>query len=133
MQFHDFFDVTQILRAGVYILCFEGKVVYIGKSKRMYSRIYAHKNITASKRAKEVPSWLPIKGVLFDEVHVRPCAIEQLNALERQYINLYKPRYNIHLKRKGEKVKLPVGFTTKGILQSLCARAPKAPTIRRRV
>jgi hypothetical protein len=70
-------------------------VVYIGQSKKPLSRIEAHRSLWGRKRT---PGWLPIKGMLFDEVHVLPCRIEDLDVVERAMIDLYKPKYNVKLK-----------------------------------
>lgn len=93
-----FVNVTPILRAGVYALVRGGVVVYIGQgTKTMLARIEAHRSNWGRKR---MPAWMPasLRGVLFDEVHVLPCRIEDLDELETAMINLYKPRYNIKLK-----------------------------------
>lgn len=93
-----FVDVSAILRCGIYALVRDGVVVYVGQSKRMLSRISAHKS---NWGRKSMPAWMPVslRGVLFDEVHVLPCRVEDLDQLERALINLYKPRYNIALKQ----------------------------------
>jgi hypothetical protein len=39
-----------------------------------------------------------LRGVHFDQVYVLPCRLDQLDALEKSLIDLYKPRYNIKLK-----------------------------------
>lgn len=92
-----FINVSAILSAGVYALVRDGVVVYVGQSKRMLTRVSAHKSNWGKKN---VPAWLPasIRGVLFDEVHVLPCRVEALDELEAIVINLYKPRYNIKIK-----------------------------------
>jgi excinuclease UvrABC nuclease subunit len=89
-------EVSAILGAGVYALVRDGVVVYVGQSKRMLSRISAHK----SNWGRRTPSWLPAscRGILFDEVHVMPCRVEDLDRLEQRLINLWKPRYNVQLK-----------------------------------
>lgn len=90
-------EVSAILRCGVYALVRKGAVVYVGQSKKMLSRIEAHRS---NWGRKSVPAWMPasLRGVLFDEVHVLPCRIEDLDIMERKLIDLYKPRYNIKLK-----------------------------------
>lgn len=85
------FDVTAILRQGVYLLLREGSVVYVGQSKCMLVRIYAHRNLAR----KRVPSWLPIKGVTFDSIEVIPCHPDRIDALERGLIALHRPVHNI--------------------------------------
>lgn len=95
-----FVEVSAILRTGVYALVKDGTVVYVGKAKAMLQRVYAHKNLYASRSKK--PDWMPIKGILFDEVWVRPCRQDLVDELEREMINLYKPRYNKLLKTPGK-------------------------------
>lgn len=90
-----FINVTPILRSGIYALLHEGVVVYIGQSKKPLSRIEAHRSLWGRKRT---PGWLPIKGMLFDEVHVLPCKVEDLDVVERAMIDLYRPKYNVQLK-----------------------------------
>ncbi len=92
-----FVEVTAILRAGVYALVRDGVVVYVGKGKRMLPRVEAHRG---NWGRKAVPAWMPVslRGVLFDQVFVLPCRVEDLDRIERGMIDLYKPRYNIALK-----------------------------------
>lgn len=90
-----FVNVTAALRPGVYALLYHGVVVYIGKSsKAPVDRIYAHRSL----RARKAPAWLPIKGMLFDEVHILPCHPDRLDEVEHALIELYKPKYNVKLK-----------------------------------
>jgi len=100
MELQGFTDVSLLLRAGVYALCKRGVVIYVGKSKSLYSRIYTHRNLSSRGKGKSIPAWMPqsLKGIVFDEVHIRPCRLEDLDSLEEQMINLYKPHYNINLK-----------------------------------
>jgi len=56
----------------------------------MLARIYAHRNLAR----KRVPSWLPIRGVVFDTVEVIPCHPDRIDALERGLIELYRPVCN---------------------------------------
>ena len=106
MQLEGFTEVSDVLRAGVYALAKNGVVIYVGKSKSLYQRIYAHRH-TARRAAagKPIPSWLPIKGFVFDQVFVLPCRLEDLDELEAQIVNRYKPRYNESLKAHGNKVR----------------------------
>lgn len=92
-----FLEVSPLLSCGVYALAREGAVVYVGQSKKMLSRIAAHRS---NWGRKSTPSWMPAscRGILFDQVFIRPCRVEELNALEVEMINLYKPRYNIKIK-----------------------------------
>jgi excinuclease UvrABC nuclease subunit len=90
-----FKDVSVMLKPGIYALIKDGVVVYIGQAKRPLTRIEAHRSLWGRKSA---PGWLPIKAILFDEVHVLPCRVEDLDVLERALIELYKPKYNVKLK-----------------------------------
>lgn len=107
-------DVSQILRSGVYALCAKGAVIYVGKAKGLYSRIYTHKNLARKgQKGQKIPSWLPVKGFVFDEVFVWPCRLEEIDRLEAEKINKYKPRYNESLKN-GLKVKAPIELVIGG-------------------
>jgi excinuclease UvrABC nuclease subunit len=96
MQLEGFTNISEALRCGVYALAMKGKVIYVGKSKCMLVRIYSHRN--AKSKRGSLPSWFPIKGIAFDEVHVRVCHPDSLDKLEFDMINLYKPRLNTNLK-----------------------------------
>jgi excinuclease UvrABC nuclease subunit len=96
MQLEGFTNISESLRCGVYALAMKGKVIYVGKSKCMLVRIYSHRN--AKSKRGSLPSWFPIKGIAFDEVHVRVCHPDSLDQLEFDMINLYKPRLNTNLK-----------------------------------
>ena len=105
-----FTDVSDVLRAGVYALVKAGVVIYVGKSKSLYQRIYAHRHTAKNAaKGKPIPSWLPIKGFVFDQVFVCPCRLEDLDQLEAEMINRYKPRYNESLKN-GLKVKAQINL-----------------------
>lgn len=94
-----FINVSAILRCGIYALVRDGAVVYVGQSKKMLARVSAHKS---NWGRKATPTWMPasLRGVLFDEVHVLPCRVEDLDRIERALIDLYKPKYNIQHKTK---------------------------------
>src|SRR5260221_6238102 len=93
-----FINMPSMLRPGIYALVGEGVVVYIGQSKKPLSRVEAHRSLWGRKQRSSAPGWLPIKAILFDEVHVLPCRVEDLDIVERAMIDLYKPKYNMKLK-----------------------------------
>jgi excinuclease UvrABC nuclease subunit len=99
VEIEGFTSAGQILRSGVYILVHRGVIVYIGKSKSMLGRIYAHRSMWGTKAKRRV-DYLP-KGILFDDVFIRPCPVDLLDELEFEMINIYKPRLNIKLKTPG--------------------------------
>ena len=131
MQLDGFLDVSSLLRCGVYALCRRGVVIYVGKSKSLYARIYTHRNLTSRGKGKSVPAWMPqsLKGIVFDEVFIRPCSLEVLDALEREMINLYKPKYNMSLKNNLA-VRAPIALNIGGVVLNL-NEAPR-PQIGRR-
>jgi excinuclease UvrABC nuclease subunit len=94
LEIEGFLAISESLRSGVYLLAHKGVIVYIGKSKTMLNRIYAHRSLWGKKK----PEWLSIRGILFDEVFIRPCPVDLLDELEFEMINLYKPKLNQRLK-----------------------------------
>lgn len=114
MELSGFISVSEVLKSGVYALVHHGVIVYIGKSKTMIARIYTHR---AQWGKKSMP-WLPVKGILFDEVFVRPCPLHLLDSLEYDMINLYKPKFNTQLKHFGKST-APVELVINGITLTL--------------
>lgn len=96
MVLEGFADLSEALACGVYILVCQGRVVYVGKSKCMLVRIYSHRN--AKSKRGSLPSWFPVKGIAFDEIHCQPCHPDRLDQLEYETINRYKPKFNTLLK-----------------------------------
>ena len=136
-KFDGFVDVSQVLRAGIYLLCHRGQVVYVGKSKSMYSRIYTHRNQwNNAKRGKAGPAWLPnsVKGILFDEVHIQSCMLEECDRLEAAAIARFQPKYNTLLKPSpnfNRHTKLP-DLVINGIRVPLGPAIASAPALVRR-
>ena len=92
-----FVEVSPMLQCAVYALAKDGVVIYVGQSKKPLARIAAHR---AQLGRKSTPDWMPIRGVAFDQIFLRPCRPEDLNALEAEMINLYKPRLNVRVKNR---------------------------------
>jgi excinuclease UvrABC nuclease subunit len=123
-----FENCSTLLRSGIYVLVKRGVVIYVGKSKSLYSRIYTHKHFAnRGAKGKAVPSWLPVKGMQFDEVHIRYVHVDDLDRVEAETINKYKPHYNTNLKN-GLKVKAPITLTIGGIALQLNGSSSPAPT-----
>ncbi|SRR6266478_1493685 len=84
-----------LMHCGVYALVRRGEIVYIGKSRKLWVRLYNHCN----NRGKVV--YLPEgclrqnKGISFDDIWVWPCMLGQLDTLEVHLIQKYVPRYNV--------------------------------------
>lgn len=125
MELAGFQDVSRLLGVGVYALAHRGVVVYVGKSKSLYQRIYAHRNLwNQGKRGRPQPSWMPpsAKGMLFDEIHILPCTLEQVDALEVQMIERFRPKHNIvHQPRTALPVELKL--LVNGVALTLASRS----------
>ncbi len=121
MDLEGFSDATDILRAGVYALVKANTVIYIGKSKRMLSRIDQHRRVYTERRrgASWLADQLGLPGILFDEVHICPCRLDQLDELERKMITKYQPRYNTKLRTPG---RLPEVMNIRGVSINLAPR-----------
>ena len=124
-------SLSLVLRSGVYALVCRGEVMYVGKAKNFLNRLYTHRSQWQAKRkGRTVPSFIPIKGVLFDEIHVWPCALDTIDALEREKINHYKPRLNkVHKNR--EKITTPITVRVGGRALTLNGFTKPVPERRR--
>jgi excinuclease UvrABC nuclease subunit len=92
-------DVSEVLECGVYVLLHRGEVVYIGQAKEMLKRVYTHAHFRGRlKPANFRSSKYPQRGFQFDEVQVRPCAVGELDDLEREMIQQHQPKHNTRLK-----------------------------------
>lgn len=79
---------------GIYFLIVGRKVVYVGQSKDIQHRIRTH--ITAGKR--------------FDAYHYVQCHVDDLDRFESSYIALFKPRWNVHMPERKNRIR----FTASG-------------------
>ena len=128
LRIEGFEDCSTLLRSGIYILVKRGVVIYVGKSKSLYSRIYTHKHFAnRGAKGKAIPSWLPVKGMQFDEVHIRYVHVDDLDAEEAAAINKYKPHYNTNLKN-GLKVRAPITLNIGGVSLALNSAPPRPQT-----
>ena len=120
-----FENCSTLLRSGIYVLVRRGVVIYVGKSKSLYSRIYTHKHFAnRGAKGKAIPSWLPVKGMQFDEVHIRYVHVDDLDRVEAETINKYKPHYNTNLKN-GLKTRAPITLTIGGLTLRLNESSPR--------
>lgn len=127
----NFVDASEMLRGGVYALLYRREVVYIGKAKRMLTRVYSHLHIWGQKRkGGKSPTWSAIDGIYFDQVFIRPCHPDEVDRVERELIALYKPRLNTKLTSgpSSAPFSIKVGNTTLHLNQK-----PVIPVIERRV
>lgn len=91
-------DVSVVLRCGVYLLLHRGTVVYVGKSKLMLGRVYNHRVAWGRSSRKRITQAIPARGILFDQVLMHPCRLDEIDEIEASYIEQYAPRYNTQLK-----------------------------------
>ena len=130
MQVDGFFDVSKILRSGVYLLCWHGEVVYVGQSKKMLTRVYTHMNMYLRKQRSGVflPR-IPVKGIRFDEVLVHPCLASDLDRIEREMIAKYKPIFNVNHVPKTKK-EFPIKiFGVEYVMNGAMPPKPKAESV----
>lgn len=123
-----FVDVSAVLRRGVYILLHQDKVVYVGQASLMLGRVYKHRVAWGSKSRKPITGAIPAKGMLFDQIMIRPCQLGEANELEKALIKQYQPRHNIQ-----HKSSIPPELGD--LIARIVARggiAPAAPRIERR-
>lgn len=80
IEFQDASYLMRVSQVGVYLLSFEGIVVYVGKSVNIPTRVREH---VKSNRMQ------------FDKVFVKYCRVVDLDDLEYNTIRKYRPKYNI--------------------------------------
>lgn len=107
-------------------------MVYIGKSKKLYARIYAHKYHASKRTDRFMYGKYGIKRITFDEVHIHPCAIEELDKLERKLIAKYHPRDN-DLLVPASGVIAPITIRTKGYSFTINAPVKHVEKLERRL
>jgi excinuclease UvrABC nuclease subunit len=84
--------------SGVYVLLRQERVVYVGKSKNIFSRLAKHymnqqrvlRGLPAYNREREGPV------IRFDDVRVKFCAVDVLDREEVKLIQQYLPQHNTH-------------------------------------
>ena len=134
MQLDGFTEVSPILTSGVYALCAKGVVIYVGKAKCMNSRIDAHRRAWREKRQGHgwIGEKLGIPGLQFDAVHIRPVPKHMLDAVEREMIDRYRPRYNVQLK-SSLAIRAPISITIGSTAVVMNQTLPPGPRFERRV
>jgi len=102
-------NLSGILGPGVYALCWQGEIVYVGKAKVLIQRLYAHwNNLCRHRSGKEVPE--RFKLIEFDNVKITPCKLFELDLLEKQMISRHRPRLNKRLVPEGKLTLEQIGF-----------------------
>lgn len=127
--FDGFISAGATLGSGVYLLVHKGDVVYVGKSNHLLRRWYEHRSayyLSRQKRAQRPQK----KAMLFDDIHYQPCGLKELDALERELIAKYRPRYNEKHNASRGSVVIPVDFILQGVVLN---RTQVAPQFQRRL
>lgn len=94
-------DCSPMMQGGVYVLLHRREIVYIGKAKNFLARIYTHRSVWSRQRkGDKIASWLPVKGIIFDQIYLRPCRPEIADSLERELIASHNPKHNTALRTK---------------------------------
>ena len=73
-----FFNASYLLHPGVYVLRWQGRVMYVGQSIEVFSRLGQH-----SRR------------IMYDEVFFVRCEKGELNSIEQELIDKLKPELNL--------------------------------------
>ena len=86
-----FIDITPVLKLGIYVLIHQSRVVFIGKANLPLAKIWAHRDLSSRKS----PDWLPIKGITYDKVLVRPAHPDRIDRELAALIAIHQPRHNV--------------------------------------
>ena len=70
---------VKIPTSGIYFLIDNNKIVYCGKTKKMYERIWSH---------------IRDKGKKFDRYFFIPMSAKESDDAEKVYISKFQPKYN---------------------------------------
>ena len=84
------FDVTDLLRPGVYLLRQRGRVVYVARAKCLLASLAVHKAIISDR----VRAWFLVPAVQFDGMSIIPCGPDRAVELLPALIALHNPIHN---------------------------------------
>jgi hypothetical protein len=87
-----FHSLGVALRSAVYMLVYKGKVMYVGQSTQPLVRVYSHIRSKKMKQTTFGPRML--RTIPFDDIWLRPCAVSELNEVEKGLILKYRPQFN---------------------------------------
>jgi excinuclease UvrABC nuclease subunit len=118
-----FADVTAIRRSGVYVLLSRGEVVYVGQSVKLYARLATH----IVRRGKDRGKRSRVPSIRFDQIWVRHCEVEELDEVEADLIERYRPEYNV----RGVP-KVPLDVLIQGLVYPLAPPTPERRSVLRR-
>lgn len=81
-----------MVKPGIYILTYQGRVVHVGRSKCMLTTIADHRSVYTGK--DKLPSWFPIRHVTFDDFIIHPMPYNEAEDLVGELLHFYKPRHH---------------------------------------
>lgn len=81
VELKDFDEAKRTDKKALYFLCDGLEVVYVGKTKNLPERIKSHRN----KK--------------FTRLFFLPPSVDRLDASEGEYIDYFKPKYNVRLEK----------------------------------
>lgn len=90
-----FADFSALMHCGVYALVRKGIVVYVGQSKTLATRLHGQLVHRGKPSKKSYFGSNVYKGVVFDEIWVKPCMLQELDKIEIEMIKKYLPKYNV--------------------------------------
>jgi len=123
MPEEQWWDVSVLMRWGVYLLMWRGEIVYVGQSVKLSARVNTHIYSKGKKRTQMLGG-RQITGPVFDKVMVMFVPKEDLNRVEKELIERYKPRYNERHKN------MPIPAQIKHLLSMLGSPIPEQDTSR---
>lgn len=90
--------------SGVYMLVWRGRVVYVGQSVNVLSRVSTHRN-NYERALKGKPTYASrsmgdTRVIRFDKAFVKFCEVRELDRLELELIIKHKPEFNVQLRER---------------------------------
>ena len=86
-------DISGILKPGVFLLSFGGKVVFVGRAKCLLVSIAGHRAAASGPR---LPEWFPVKRIQFESVAIIPTSYDRTLQLAQALIEFHQPSRNLH-------------------------------------
>lgn len=88
---------------AIYALISRGEVVYVGQSKNVYHRLGQHfttrrRNRGGNGSTKIGSTYANVVLFDFDEVLLRYCYLDELDRIELDVIERYRPRFNVAIR-----------------------------------
>jgi len=123
----DFVRLREVLTpVGVYMLYWQGTVVYVGKSLNIFYRLSTHYNQMLRRLEGKLPYREKGPPILFDDVYVKWVHVDKLDREEIALIQRYQPIHNTRLNRKSYDLSHIPAFA------ELLKKAKKSPSVLRR-